>query len=42
MLQSADEMPINVGFLGKGQGASKEVMEEQILAGACGLKIHED
>lgn len=35
-------MPINVGFLGKGQGASEEVIAEQIEAGACGLKIHED
>lgn len=42
MLQSADSMPINVGFLGKGQGASEEVIAEQIEAGACGLKIHED
>lgn len=42
MMQSADDMPMNVGFLAKGQGASKAVLEEQILAGACGIKIHED
>lgn len=42
MLQSGDAFPINLGFLGKGQGANEEVMIEQIEAGACGLKIHED
>lgn len=40
-LQSADGLAINVGFLGKGQGVAKPILE-QIEAGACGLKIHED
>lgn len=42
MLQSADNVPMNVGFLGKGQGSALEQVREQIEAGACGLKIHED
>lgn len=42
MLRSAENLPINVGFLGKGHGASIEPLAEQIEAGACGLKIHED
>lgn len=40
-LQAADGMTINVGFLGKGQGIEEPILE-QIAAGACGLKIHED
>jgi urease subunit alpha len=42
MLQAADAWPINFGFLGKGNAASAEPLVEQILAGACGLKLHED
>lgn len=42
MLQSADNVHVNVGFLAKGQGANEQVIVEQIEAGACGLKIHED
>ena len=42
MIQSAEGLPINIGFLGKGSGANVEVNGEQIEAGACGLKIHED
>ena len=42
MLQAHDDLPINLGILGKGQGADKQLMEEQIIAGACGIKIHED
>ena len=42
MLQAFDGLPINVGILGKGDGANIEVNGEQIEAGACGLKIHED
>ena len=42
MLESFDSLPINVGILGKGSGANIEVNAEQIRAGACGLKIHED
>ncbi|AJQ45237.1 urease subunit alpha [Ureaplasma diversum] len=40
-LQAADGMTVNVGFLGKGQGTADPILEE-IAAGACGLKIHED
>src|ERR1700745_667036 len=42
MLQAADEWPMNFGFLGKGNAAAKAPLEEQIEAGACGLKLHED
>ncbi|MGL5649590.1 MAG: urease subunit alpha [Clostridium sp.] len=42
ILQSIEGLPINVGVLGKGCGANVEVNGEQIEAGACGLKVHED
>jgi urease subunit alpha len=42
MLQAADAWPINFGFLGKGNAAAIAPLEEQIAAGACGLKLHED
>lgn len=42
MLEAAEEYPMNLGFLGKGNSASYETLEEQIKSGACGLKIHED
>jgi len=42
MLQAAEAWPINFGFLGKGNVATAAPMVEQILAGACGLKLHED
>jgi urease subunit alpha len=42
MLQSADAFPMNLGFFGKGNCASTAPLEEQIAAGALGLKIHED
>ena len=42
MLEAADEFPMNLGFLGKGNCASLLPLEEQIEAGALGLKIHED
>lgn len=42
MLQAADAWPINFGFLGKGNAAAPEPLAEQIRAGACGLKLHED
>ena len=42
MLQAADVWPINFGFLGKGNAASILTLAEQIRAGACGLKLHED
>ena len=42
MLQAAEGFPMNLGFLGKGNAALPAALEEQILAGACGLKLHED
>src|SRR5438105_5457811 len=42
MLQAAEGFPINLGFLGKGNSSLPGPLEEQILAGACGLKLHED
>lgn len=42
MLRAADGLPINVGFLGKGNSSVNETLEEQMVAGACGFKIHED
>ncbi|MFL5244774.1 MAG: urease subunit alpha [Gemmataceae bacterium] len=42
MLQAADAFPINLGFLGKGNSSLPGPLEEQIRAGACGLKLHED
>ena len=42
MLQAADAFPMNLGFLGKGNVSLPGPIEEQILAGAIGLKLHED
>jgi len=42
MLEAADGFPMNLGFFGKGNCATTEPLKEQIEAGACGLKIHED
>ena len=42
MLKATDTLPMNFGFLGKGNAALPEPLEEQIKAGACGLKLHED
>lgn len=42
MLEAAEGFPINVGFLGKGNGSAEEPLAEQVRAGAIGLKIHED
>lgn len=42
MLRAAEEQPVNTGFLGKGSGSKPEALVEQLLAGAAGLKIHED
>ncbi len=42
MLQAADAFPVNLGFLGKGNSAKPEGLEEQLIAGAMGLKLHED
>jgi urease subunit alpha len=42
MLQAASTFPMNIGFLGKGNASLPGVLEEQVLAGAMGLKLHED
>ena len=42
MLQAAEGLPMNLGFFGKGNASTPEALEEQIRAGACGLKLHED
>jgi len=42
MLQATDNMPMNFGFLGKGNASLPGALEEQLRAGACGLKLHED
>jgi urease subunit alpha len=42
MLQSADEFPMNLGFMGKGNASLPGPLDEQIVAGAMGLKLHED
>lgn len=42
MLEASDEYPMNLGYLGKGNCATKPPLSEQILAGAIGLKLHED
>ena len=42
MLQAADAVPINLGFLGKGNASLPAALHEQISAGAIGLKLHED
>ncbi|WP_104655152.1 urease subunit alpha [Ralstonia insidiosa] len=42
MLQAADAYPMNIGFLGKGNGSLPGALREQIDAGAIGLKLHED
>jgi urease subunit alpha len=41
-LQADEAWPMNFGFLGKGNASAAEPLVEQILAGACGLKLHED
>jgi urease subunit alpha len=42
MLQATDSMPMNLGFMGKGNASQPLALEEQLEAGACGLKLHED
>ncbi|MYM90363.1 urease subunit alpha [Rugamonas sp. FT82W] len=42
MLGAADAFPMNLGFLGKGNVSLPEPLEEQVRAGAIGLKLHED
>ncbi len=42
MLQAAEGLPMNLGFFGKGNATKPEALIEQVEAGACGLKLHED
>src|SRR5579871_2685562 len=42
MLQAADSYPVNLGFLGKGNSSDPDALIAQIVAGAIGLKLHED
>jgi len=42
MLQAAEELPMNFGFLGKGNASMPDPLTEQVAAGAMGLKLHED
>ena len=42
MLKAAEEYPMNLGFLGKGNCSDEKPLIEQVKAGAMGLKIHED
>ncbi len=42
MIQAADAFPVNLGFAGKGNASLPAALEEQVKAGACCLKLHED
>jgi urease subunit alpha len=42
MLQAVDALPMNIGLLGKGNASLPEALNEQVEAGAMGLKLHED
>lgn len=42
MLEATAVLPVNVGLLGKGNSSRPETLAEQLEAGACGLKVHED
>ncbi|MBU3030776.1 urease subunit alpha [Paracoccus marinaquae] len=42
MLEAADGLPMNIGLAGKGNASRPEALVEQIRAGACALKLHED
>ena len=42
MLQAVDGVPMNIGFAGKGNASLPAALEEQVMAGACSLKLHED
>ncbi|EDZ41148.1 MAG: urease subunit alpha [Planktotalea sp.] len=42
MLQAADAFPMNLAFAGKGNASLPAALEEQVLGGACALKLHED
>ena len=42
MLEASAVLPVNIGLLGKGNSSRPETLAEQLQAGACGLKVHED
>jgi len=42
MIQAADAFPMNLAFAGKGNASTPDALVEQVLAGACALKLHED
>ena len=42
MIEAAEEFPVNFGFLCKGNDSQESALIEQVAAGACGLKLHED
>ena len=42
MIRAADAFPMNLGFAGKGNASLPNALEEQVKAGACALKLHED
>ncbi|MCR4376713.1 MAG: urease subunit alpha [Rhodospirillales bacterium] len=42
MIQAAEGLPMNLGFFGKGNASRPDALLEQVRAGACGLKLHED
>jgi urease subunit alpha len=42
MLQAAEGLPVNIGVLGKGNASLPAALREQVEAGVCGLKLHED
>jgi len=42
MLQAAEGLPMNLGFFAKGNASRPAALDEQVKAGACGLKLHED
>ena len=42
MMRAIEGQPMNFGFLGKGNASMRDPLAEQIGAGACGLKLHED
>jgi len=42
MIEAVDDLPLNFGFLGKGNDSQEVALMEQIEGGACGLKLHED
>lgn len=42
MLQACDTIPVNIGITAKGNDSDPKALREQVIAGACGLKLHED